>query len=118
MKARTSRTARRLPDLLFYACEKNSSETPAGVSELPIKIFFPLLMRKATRSAFQIVPPCPYSTASEMSLPINSTSTTSIMGRMKRAPFFSAKCDPSRLPRMLLMAQGMATWNTTRPFTR
>ena len=41
-----------------------------------------------------------------------------IMGRMKRAPFFSAKWEPSRLPRMLLMAQGMATWNTTRPFTR
>ena len=59
-----------------------------------------------------------YSTASEMSLPSSRTSTTSIMGRMKRAPFFRAKCEPSRLPRILLMAQGMPMWNTTRPFIR
>ena len=63
-------------------------------------------------------PALPYSTASEMSLPSSSTSTTSIMGRMKRAPFFRAKWEPSRLPRMLLMAQGMPMWNTTRPFIR
>ena len=62
--------------------------------------------------------PGAHSTASEMSLPSSSTSTTSIMGRMKRAPFFRAKWDPSRLPRMLLTAQGMPMWNTTRPFIR
>ena len=62
--------------------------------------------------------PGAHSTASEMSLPSSSTSTTSIMGRMKRAPFFRAKWEPSRLPRMLLMAQGMPMWNTTRPFIR
>ena len=62
--------------------------------------------------------PGAHSTASEMSLPSSSTSTTSIIGRMKRAPFFRAKWDPSRLPRMLLTAQGMPMWNTTRPFIR
>ena len=62
--------------------------------------------------------PGAHSTASEMSLPSSSTSTTSIMGRIKRAPFFRAKWDPSRLPRMLLTAQGMPMWNTTRPFIR
>ena len=62
--------------------------------------------------------PGAHSTASEMSLPSSSANTTSIMGRMKRAPFFRAKWDPSRLPRMLLTAQGMPMWNTTRPFIR
>ena len=59
-----------------------------------------------------------YSTASETILPSRSTSTTSIMGRMNFAPFLRAKWEPSRLPTMPLMAQGMPMENTTSPLER
>lgn len=59
-----------------------------------------------------------HSTASETILPSRSTSTTSIMGRMNFAPFLRAKWEPSRLPTMPLMAQGMPMENTTSPLER
>ena len=37
---------------------------------------------------------------------------------MNFAPFFRAKWDPSRFPRMPLTAQGMPTENTTSPLDR
>lgn len=59
-----------------------------------------------------------HSTASETILPSRSTRTTSIMGRMNFAPFLRAKWEPSRLPTMPLMAQGMPMENTTSPLER
>ena len=38
------------------SCEKSISAKPAGLAEMQIKIIIPLSMRRATRSAFQIVP--------------------------------------------------------------
>ena len=153
MKAKTSRTARGLPDLFFVggtnSLSQNLTVLPAPSGREPLaypqtlhfcrKLYryakgpileddFPrpgedVVQRQKGESVAAIaatggVQFVSYSTASEMSLPSSSTSTTSIMGRMKRAPFFRAKCEPSRLPRMLLMAQGMPMWNTTRPFIR
>ncbi len=138
MKAKTSRTARGLPDLFFVGGNANSLSqnltvlpAPSGREPLarPQTLHFSRKLSRyakgpilegavaaiAATGGVQFVF---YSTASEMSLPSSSTSTTSIMGRMKRAPFFRAKWEPSRLPRMLLMAQGMPMWNTTRPFIR
>ena len=153
MKAKTSRTARGLPDLFFVGGANSLSQNltvltaPSGREPLarPQTLHFsrklsryakgPILeddfprpgedvaQRQKGESVAAIaatggVQFVSYSTASEMSLPSSRTSTTSIMGRMKRAPFFRAKWEPSRLPRMLLTAQGMPMWNTTRPFIR
>ena len=153
MKAKTSRTARGLPDLFFAGGANSLSQNltvltaPSGREPLarPQTLHFrrklyryakgPILEDDFPRPGEDVVQRqkgesvaaiaatggvqfVSYSTASEMSLPSSSTSTTSIMGRMKRAPFFRAKWEPSRLPRMLLTAQGMPMWNTTRPFIR
>ena len=56
-KTTISRTTRGLPDLFFSVkMSYRSVRRRSGMTKY--KIFFPLLMRRAARSAFQIVPPC------------------------------------------------------------